>query len=236
MTRLRQPLSGAAGRDMRTTKSPWPRLLTNPRGTAPRRVLLVSSGLTVSVILLEMLPSFGTGTVAPKTDQGTIASPGVAGEQEPSSAPGVRSVRVVYVGPLMSSSGAASVAPNATPHPSGTSPGGTTTASSVLPALPTPTSGISPETPRLAEDAPDARPAPRTVTAASTDAAARTEPPVRPVDLNTASIEELNGLGGGMIGRAIIGARPYMSVEDLLSKRVLNRATYRLVADQVSVR
>ncbi|MBD8906220.1 ComEA family DNA-binding protein [Methylorubrum zatmanii] len=57
------------------------------------------------------------------------------------------------------------------------------------------------------------------------------------VDLNTASLAELNGLkGGGSIGRAIIQHRPYTSVEQLLSKRVLNRATYQRIKDQVTVR
>lgn len=57
------------------------------------------------------------------------------------------------------------------------------------------------------------------------------------LDLNTATLAELNGLkGGGAIGRTIIGHRPYTSVEQLLSKRVLNRATYQRIKDQVTVR
>lgn len=57
------------------------------------------------------------------------------------------------------------------------------------------------------------------------------------MDLNTGSITELNGLkGGGMIGRAIAGKRPYASVGELLSKRVLSRATYERIKDQVTVR
>ncbi|WP_232630987.1 ComEA family DNA-binding protein [Methylobacterium sp. Leaf118] len=57
------------------------------------------------------------------------------------------------------------------------------------------------------------------------------------LDLNTATLAELNGLkGGGAIGRTIIGHRPYTSVEQLLSKRVLNRATYQRIKDQVMVR
>ncbi|MFY9291176.1 MAG: helix-hairpin-helix domain-containing protein, partial [Methylorubrum rhodinum] len=72
-----------------------------------------------------------------------------------------------------------------------------------------------------------------------TEAAAENAPPaaVALVDLNTASLAELNGLkGGGSIGRAIIGHRPYTSVDQLLSKRVLNRATYQRIKDQVTVR
>ena len=57
------------------------------------------------------------------------------------------------------------------------------------------------------------------------------------IDLNTASLAELNGLkGGGAIGRTIIQHRPYASVDQLLSKRVLNRATYQRIKDQVTAR
>ncbi|SFV09350.1 Helix-hairpin-helix motif-containing protein [Methylobacterium sp. 174MFSha1.1] len=56
------------------------------------------------------------------------------------------------------------------------------------------------------------------------------------VDLNTASVAELNGLGGGMIGKAIIAKRPYASPGELLSKRVLSRATYDRIKGQVTVR
>ncbi|MGH1589807.1 helix-hairpin-helix domain-containing protein [Methylobacterium phyllosphaerae] len=57
------------------------------------------------------------------------------------------------------------------------------------------------------------------------------------VDLNTASVAELNRLrGGGAIGRAIIAKRPYASVDQLLSKRVLSRTVYERIKDQVTVR
>ncbi|KQP10266.1 hypothetical protein ASF28_03675 [Methylobacterium sp. Leaf99] len=57
------------------------------------------------------------------------------------------------------------------------------------------------------------------------------------VDLNSASVADLNGLkGGGMIGRAIVQKRPYASVDQLLSKRVLSRSTYERIKDQVTVR
>ncbi|WP_348625429.1 helix-hairpin-helix domain-containing protein [Methylobacterium sp. 77] len=56
------------------------------------------------------------------------------------------------------------------------------------------------------------------------------------VDLNTGSLAELNGLkGGGMIGRAIAQRRPYASVDQLLSKRVLSRSTYDRIKNQVAV-
>ena len=55
------------------------------------------------------------------------------------------------------------------------------------------------------------------------------------IDLNTASIEELNALGGGRIGKAIARRRPYASPEDLLDKRVINRATFARIRDQITV-
>ncbi|KQT60062.1 hypothetical protein ASG52_18215 [Methylobacterium sp. Leaf456] len=91
------------------------------------------------------------------------------------------------------------------------------------------------------EPTPPPAPAPAPPSAAPdpTEAAAENAPPaaVALVDLNTATLAELNGLkGGGAIGRTIIGHRPYTSVDQLLSKRVLNRATYQRIKDQVTVR
>ncbi|WP_276315627.1 helix-hairpin-helix domain-containing protein [Salinarimonas soli] len=65
------------------------------------------------------------------------------------------------------------------------------------------------------------------------DAAPAAPAPRGRVDLNTASVAELNGLGGGMIGRAIVAGRPYRSAEDLLAKRVLNRATFAQIKGQI---
>ncbi len=57
------------------------------------------------------------------------------------------------------------------------------------------------------------------------------------VDLNTGSLSALNALkGGGAIGRAVIQHRPYASTDQLLSKRVLSRAVYQRIKDQVTVR
>lgn len=71
-----------------------------------------------------------------------------------------------------------------------------------------------------------------------TEAEATEGPPaIDLVDLNKASVAELNGLrGGGAIGRAIIAKRPYTQVTDLLSKRVLSRAVYERIKEQVTVR
>ena len=53
------------------------------------------------------------------------------------------------------------------------------------------------------------------------------------VDINTASVEELNRLGG-RFGRAIIAGRPYASIDDLVSKRVLSRSTFSQIKDQIT--
>jgi len=52
------------------------------------------------------------------------------------------------------------------------------------------------------------------------------------VDINTASAEELNRLGG-RFGRAIIAGRPYADVDELVSKRVLTRSTFSQIKDQI---
>ncbi|AWN36259.1 ComEA family DNA-binding protein [Methylobacterium radiodurans] len=94
--------------------------------------------------------------------------------------------------------------------------------------------------PAIREAAPSAQatipaspPAPDPAAAAQESADPRA---VALVDLNTATLTQLNGLrGGGNIGRAIIQKRPYGSVDQLLAKRVLSRATYERIKDQVTV-
>ena len=73
--------------------------------------------------------------------------------------------------------------------------------------------------------------APRTV-----DAGRAPSPRPGVVDLNRASLEELNSLGAGLIGRRIIYRRPFASPEDLLGRRVLNSRDYARIRDRVTVR
>ena len=86
---------------------------------------------------------------------------------------------------------------------------------------------------RAPEPAPLPSPAPDPTVPAQESADPRA---VALVDLNTATLAQLNALkGGGTIGRAIIQRRPYGAVDQLLSKRVLSRATYERIKDQVTV-
>lgn len=56
------------------------------------------------------------------------------------------------------------------------------------------------------------------------------------VDLNKGTVEELNRLkGAGSLGRAIIRGRPYKTVEDLVTKRVVRRTAFERIKDQVIV-
>ncbi|MGH1573096.1 helix-hairpin-helix domain-containing protein [Methylobacterium sp. P31] len=87
--------------------------------------------------------------------------------------------------------------------------------------------------------APATQPAPDTTGQAEADRAEDSAGPraMAVLDLNTASVTDLNHLrGGGTIGRAIVAKRPYTSVDQLLSKRVLSRSVYERIKDQVTVR
>jgi DNA uptake protein ComE-like DNA-binding protein len=53
------------------------------------------------------------------------------------------------------------------------------------------------------------------------------------VDINTASVEELNRLGG-RFARAIVAGRPYATIDDLVSKRVITRAAFSQIKDQIT--
>lgn len=56
------------------------------------------------------------------------------------------------------------------------------------------------------------------------------------IDINTASLAALNGLPGvGHVGRAIVRHRPYRSVAELLSRRVLRTSDFERVKSKVRV-
>ena len=54
------------------------------------------------------------------------------------------------------------------------------------------------------------------------------------VNINTASADDLNRLGG-RFAKAIIRRRPYGSVDELVSKQVLTRSTFSQIKDQITV-
>ncbi|MBF9195573.1 helix-hairpin-helix domain-containing protein [Microvirga sp. BT290] len=57
------------------------------------------------------------------------------------------------------------------------------------------------------------------------------------VDLNRASVEQLNSLkGAGALGRAIIKHRPYRSVDDLVKRKIVRRTVFEKIKGQVTVR
>lgn len=106
-----------------------------------------------------------------------------------------------------------------------------------------PTEQTSPPPKTLVERAPTApavhelAPALRRLAAAGDPApSARSSSNGTRFDLNAASAEELNQLGGGMIGKAIVRGRPYTSPEDLVRKGVLTRSAFAKVKGQVTAR
>lgn len=118
-------------------------------------------------------------------------------------------------------------APNPAPAPSLASPGPRSTQDQAFAPAPTPQ--------------PDPLPQPEPMAVPGQDAAAAADATgpraLSVLDLNSASLSELNRLqGGGAIGKAIIRSRPYSSVDQLLSKRVLSKSTYQRIKDQVTVR
>jgi DNA uptake protein ComE-like DNA-binding protein len=96
------------------------------------------------------------------------------------------------------------------------------------PASATATRAAAPESPAAAAPAPQRTASVAPPAQGSASAAGR-------VDLNSASVEELNAIpGAGLIGRAIQRGRPYASPEDLVAKRILNRAAYERIKDQIT--
>ena len=95
---------------------------------------------------------------------------------------------------------------------------------STLPASPQPSSVQPITTELVTRDVPDTR------RMAST-AAEASDPKL--VDINTASVDELNSLGG-RFGRAIAAGRPYTTIDELVSKRVLTRSTFSQIKDQIT--
>ncbi|RYB07242.1 helix-hairpin-helix domain-containing protein [Lichenibacterium ramalinae] len=199
--------------------------------TAPTKSSSAQSSASQSSTSQPSLASLGTAGANAATPPMPVAD-----AQGADAAP----VRVVYPGPL----GAAPVQP---PHKI------TDAAPAVPAAAPMPAAApvqtavvVAPPATAPVDTAPAPVAAPPVVTApaatratpavvvASADADAQPAPSGHGVNLNSASMEELNRLGGGHIGHSIIQHRPYHSVEDLVKKRVVRRSVFEQIKNQVA--
>lgn len=216
------------------------------------RVLSLVAVVGLLVVVLHSLP--GDRSKAASVPAPQVARPAdpVRPGQAASAVPQSAAPRVVYAGPTAPPpsppAGPAASAPLPSPARAEPPPVADAPPSTAAPALasvparqePIPASvAATPFAPQATRPAPEAAPPapPPTRTAA---VEAKPEPVRAPagrlVDLNTASLEELNELNGaGMIGRAVVRGRPYASPEDLLKKRILNRSTYERIKDQITV-
>lgn len=178
-------------------------------GSAMARVaiLVVTAGLLAGLIQYFW----------PKAQEPAPQPPGLTRPREPQVAPPRETVRTVPA-PRAPAAPAEPILSEAPPQPK--PPLSEAPSVPAQPAPPPPAMPPPPPAPDPAEKAQDEA-GPRAVAL---------------VDLNTGTLAELNGLrGGGNIGRAIIQRRPYTAVDQLLSKRVLSRATYERIKDQVTV-
>ncbi len=174
-------------------------------------------------------------TVAPAATD-PAAAPGVAAStQSADAAP----VRVVYPGPLGDTpiqprKITASLpldAPAQTPAPTPVAP-----VASAVPIAQQPTTSLAPVA-AIPDPTPidAAKPADPTVASAEPDAAATPATASgHGVNLNNASVAQLNSMGAGHIGQAIVQHRPYHSVDDLMKKRVIRRSIFDQIKNQVA--
>lgn len=197
------------------------------------RVLSLIGIVGLLVVVLHSLP--GEKGKAASVSAAPNANPAEAAK--PASAPPAQaaSPRTVSTSPVPSS---APVQPAAPPQAAAALPSTPAAPAPVAaPPLPKPVP-VTPPT-AAAQPVPAAQPAPAATRTASVETKPEPAPSAagRLVDLNTASVEELNKLNGaGMIGRSVVKGRPYASPEDLINKRILNRSTYDRIKDQITVR
>ena len=141
------------------------------------------------------------------------AVPALALDAPETDGQGSRPVRVVYPGLSGGSPVPAHNAPSVTPPPP-------------QPQIPDP-----PETAVSSAPVPTAQPTPadgsETATAEPADA--------QLVDINSASSDELDRLGG-RFGKTIVRNRPYRSIDELVSRRILTRSTFGQIRDRITAR
>lgn len=205
-----------------------------------------SAVLRVGVLIVVAATLAGLVQVLRPRDSGPVDAPvsrtppetGRAGTQAAVPPAVTRPVSPVAPAPAPQASPSQASPSQASPSQTVPSQAATPQASAPPPAVPAPAPNPAPQSPSLPNPSPPSIPAP-SAGEAEIDSAAESAGPrgIAIVDLNTGSVAELNGLrGGGMIGRAIVQKRPYASVGELLSKRVLSRAVYERIKDQVTVR
>ncbi|MGU3544625.1 helix-hairpin-helix domain-containing protein [Methylobacterium sp. A52T] len=189
-----------------------------------RSTLSISAGLAAAAVVLAGLwISYGPRPHASRDRQASTTIP-VSKQDRSGIDPQGEAIRSVYPGPNAGS------APRVAPAPRNA----TAAAPSSLAATPPASPAASPDDPAASGAAKPTAPPQQ-----AEGAPGPGQPPAsqgQGVDLNTASVEELNALGAGMIGRRIVAFRPYGSPEDLVTRRVLKKADYEAIRAAVAVR
>jgi DNA uptake protein ComE-like DNA-binding protein len=217
------------------------RRIGSPLGGAVHRALALALLIVLAAAAWRMLPASGSDEAGAATQPMAAHQEPTGGERTAEAPPlPAPALRVVDENPSVP---AVETKPPPTPEP----PSNETAQTSFPPTI---ARYNSPARAFVSEfDAPQPEPAPLSPSAppaAPEDTGAVTADRAIPsdaaperdlVDLNSASLAQLNDLRGvGPIGRAIIRGRPYATSEDLVQKRVLRRSTYERMKDQVTVR
>ncbi len=196
-------------------------------------LLSVSAGLAaVSVVAAGLFVSHGFPSRTGRDRQASTVTPLSRQQRSATDAEG-QSIRTVYPGPK------SGPAQRSTPLQDGTaaepaSPAAASAVASSSAPLPGPDTLPQPAPP---QEQADSTPVTGATTEPSAASPSSQQAPAGPgVDLNTASVEELNALGAGMIGRRIIAFRPCASPEDLVTKRVLKRSDFEIIKAAVTAR
>ena len=187
------------------------------------------------VAAMAALATTPANAATPDPSRAVTAAPVQAAETAP--------VRVVYPGPLGDAPAPVRKITDAAPaSPLATTPAVPVQTAAVQSPAPAPAAVPTVSAEPQATAALDAAPvvpaaatAPVVVAAAESD----TQPAAdtgagHGINLNNASIDALNHLGGGHIGQTIVKHRPYHSVEDLVKKRVVRRSVYDQIKNQVA--
>lgn len=194
--------------------------------TGPR--LFLGFTLVVLAATLTLLwQAFGPRPVPPS--QSVAAAPAVPAARPAAPVSEEPAVRSVYPGLRPGAARPPEATVETSPAPALAAPTSESTSKTASPPSPeTQSAALQPPAPPPPVPAPALPPNP------SPEAAEA--PAGEAVDLNTASVEQLNELGAGMIGRHIAANRPYASPDELLSKRILNRRDFETIRPRVVAR